>query len=145
MNSCFLLCVTCFSLFFSINQSVYHFIQARFEHHQYFLYVCESEWQVVIHTVLFGYKGVLQVLALLLAFRTHKVKVKGLDDSMYVAASVYVTSIVLTAIIISTYTMRDYVNAYPAVMGMGLLLGTTTILGLVFIPRVSEMLKPCAR
>ena len=91
---------------------------------------------MILYAVLFGYKGVLQVLALLLAFRTRNVKVKGLDDSVYIAASVYVTSIVLTVIIVSTYTLRDYVNAYPAVVGMGLFLGTTTILGLVFIPRV---------
>ena len=94
---------------------------------------------MILYAVLFGYKGVLQVLALLLAFRTHNVKVKGLDDSVYIAASVYVTSIVLTVIIVSTYTLRDYVNAYPAVVGMGLFLGTTMILGLVFIPRVRYM------
>ena len=111
-------------------------LQATAEHKHYFLYVCESDGQVILYAVLFGYKGVLQVLALLLAFRTRHVKVKGLDDSVYIAASVYVTSIVLTVIIVSTYTLRAYVNAYPAVVGMGLLLGTTMILGLVFIPRV---------
>ena len=95
---------------------------------------------MILYAVLFGYKGVLQVLALLLAFRTRNVKVKGLDDSVYIAASVYVTSIVLTVIIVSTYTLRDFVNAYPAVVGMGLLLGTSAILGLVFIPRVSFVL-----
>ena len=112
------------------------FLQATAEHYKYFLYVCESEGQVVLYAVLFGYKGLLQVLALLLAFRTRNVKVKGLDDSVYIAASVYVTSIVLAVIIVSTYTLTDYVNTYPAVVGMGLLLGTTMILGLVFIPRV---------
>ena len=105
-------------------------------HHKYFLYVCESEGQVVLYAVLFGYKGVLQALALVLAFCTRNVKVKGLDDSVYIAASTYVTSVVLAVIIVSTYTLMGYVNAYPAVVGMGLLLGTTTILGLVFIPRV---------
>ncbi|CAI8039800.1 Gamma-aminobutyric acid type B receptor subunit 2 [Geodia barretti] len=108
------------------------------ERHKYSLYICESKGQVYLYAVLFGYKGILQVLALLLAFRTRNVKVKGLDDSVYIAASVYVTSIVLAVIIVSTYTLRDYVNAYPAVVGMGLLLGTTMILGLVFIPRVSK-------
>ena len=112
--------------------------QATAEHHKYYLYVCESSGLVVMYAVLFGYKGVLQAIALLLAFRTRHVKVKGLDDSVYIAASIYVTSIVLAVIIVSTYTLRDYVNAYPAVVGMGLLLGTTMILGLVFIPRVSQ-------
>ncbi|CAI8049955.1 Gamma-aminobutyric acid type B receptor subunit 2 [Geodia barretti] len=114
---------------------------ATAEQHKYFFYICKSGGQVVLYTILFGYKGILQVLALLLAFRTRNVKVKGLDDSVYIAASVYVTSIVLTVIIISTYTLRDYVNAYPAVVGMGLLLGTTMILGLVFIPRMVGLYK----
>ena len=35
-----------------------------------------------------------------------------------------------------SYTLMDYVNAYPAVVGMGLPLATTAILGLVFIPRM---------
>ena len=77
------------------------------------------------------------VIALLLAFHTRKVKVKGLDDSKYIAASIYVTSIVLAVIIVSTYTLNDYVNAYPAVVGVGFLFGTTVILALVFTPRVS--------
>jgi gamma-aminobutyric acid type B receptor len=114
---------------------------ATAEQHKYFFYICESDGQVVLYAILFGYKGILQVLALLLAFRTRNVKVKGLDDSVYIAASVYVTSIVLTVIIVSTYTLRDYVNAYPAVVGMGLLLGTTMILGLVFIPRMVGLYK----
>ena len=61
---------------------------------------------------------------------------KGLDDSLYIAGAIYVTSIVLAVIIISTYTLMDYVNVFPTVMGLGFLLGTTMILGLVFVPRV---------
>ena len=99
--------------------------------------MCESQGQLYLFAVLCGYKGALQVLALLLAFRTRNVKMKGLDDSVYIAASVYITSIVLTVIFISTYTLREYMNSYPAVVGLGLLLGTTVILGLVFIPLVS--------
>ena len=117
--------------------------QATAEHHKYFLYVCESDGQVVLYAVLFGCKGLLQALALLPAFRTRNVKVKGLDDSVYIAASIYVTIVVLAVIIVSTYTLMDYVNAYPAVVGMGLLLGTTAILGLVFIPRVRNSVDVC--
>ena len=91
--------------------------------------------------MLYGYKGLLQVIALLLAFRTRKVKTKGLDDSKYIAVAVYITSIVLAVIIVATYTLTDYVNAFPAVVGSGFLLGTTIILVLVFVPRVSEREK----
>ena len=93
---------------------------------------------MILYAVLFGYKGLLTIFALFLAFRTRKIKIKGLDDSKYIAASIYVTSIVLAVIVVSTYTLRDYVNTYPAVVGIGLLLGTTFILGLVFVPRVSH-------
>ena len=61
-----------------------------------------------------------------------------MDDSKYIAAAIYVTSIVLAVTTVSTYTLMDYVNVYPAVVGMGFLLGTTMILGLVFVPRVSR-------
>ena len=91
---------------------------------------------MIVYATLYGYKGFLQIIALLLAFRIRKVKVQGLDDSMYIAAAIYVTSIVLAVTIFSTYTLMDYVNVYPIVVGMGFLLGTTTILGLVFVPRV---------
>ena len=91
----------------------------------------------MLFAVLYGYKGLLQLIALTFAFTTRKVKVKGLDDSMYIAAAIYVTSIVLAVTIVSTYTLMDYVNVYPAVVGLGFLLGTTMILALVFVPRVS--------
>ena len=64
-------------------------------------------------------------------------KVKGLNDSKYIAAAIYVTSIVLAVTIVSTYTLMDNINKYPAVVGIGFLLGTTMILVLVFVPRVS--------
>ena len=106
--------------------------------HQYYLYVCQSHGRVVLFAVLYGYKGLLQVIALLIAFRTRKVKVEGMDDSKYIAAAVYITSIVLAVIIVSTYTLMDFVNVFPAVVGLGFLLGTTMILVLVFVPKVSQ-------
>lgn len=98
---------------------------------------------MVLYAVLFGYKGLLTIFALFPAFRTRKVKIKGLDDSKYIAASIYVTSIVLAVIIVSTYTLRDYANSYPGVVGIGLLQGTTIILSLVFVPRVSPSHYVC--
>ena len=48
---------------------------------------------------------ILQVIALVLAFSTRKVKVKGIDDAKYIAAAVYVTSIVLVVVIVATYSL----------------------------------------
>ena len=82
---------------------------------------------------------VLQVIALVFAFATRKVKVKGLDDSKYIAAAIYVTSIVLAFAIITSYSLRDFVNTYPTLFCTGFLIGTTVILGLVFVPKVRTL------
>ena len=128
----YLTIVTDFALFFCFFHD-----QSTFVIHRYYLYICESKGHVVLFTVLFGYKALLQITALVLALCTHKVKVKGLDDSKYITASIYVTSIVLVVTTVS-YALIDYVNVYPAVVGLGLLVGTTVILGLVFVSRVSQ-------
>ena len=86
--------------------------------------------------ILYGYKMVLQVVALLLAFSIRKVKVKGLDDAKYIAAAIYVTSLVLAMVIVAVYTLSDFINGFAALFCTGILLGNTVVLILVFIPLV---------
>ena len=102
----------------------------------YFTNVCSSTARDIFLGILYGYKMVLQVIALVLAFATRKVMVKGLDDSKYIAAATYVASIVLAATLVATYSLKDFVNTYPALFSTGFLIGTTVILGLVFVPKV---------
>ena len=87
---------------------------------------------------------VLQIIALVLAFTTRKVKIKGLDDSKYIAAAVYVTSIVLAVIVVSTYSLKDFINGFAALFCTGFLIGTSFILGLVFVPKVGAR-KPVGK
>ena len=103
---------------------------------EYFTYVCSSTARNIFLGILYGYKMLLQVIALVLAFATRKVKVKGINDAKYIAAAIYVTSIVLAVILVATYTLNEYVNAFPALFCTGFLIGTTVILGLVFVPKV---------
>ena len=105
----------------------------------YFTYICSSTARSIFLGVLYGYKMVLQVIALVFAFATRKVKVKGLDDSKYIAAATYVTSIVLAVIIVATYSLKDFVNVFPALFSTGFFIGTTVILGLVFVPKVGTL------
>ena len=107
----------------------------------YFTYTCNSTHRNIFLGVLYGYKMILQIIALVLALSTHKVKVKGLDDAKYIAAAIYVTSIVLAVIMVATYSLKNFVNAFPALFCIGFLTGTTSILGLVFVPKVGG----CAR
>ena len=78
----------------------------------------------------------LQVVALLLAFSTRGVKVKGLNDAKEIAAAIYVSSIVLAVVMVAEYTLNGRVNAFPALFCTGIFIGTTVILALVFIPKV---------
>ena len=105
----------------------------------YFTYICSSTARDIFLGVLYGYKMVLQIVALVFAFATRKVKVKGLNDSKYIAAAIYVTSIVLAVIIVATYSLREFVDLYPTLFCTGFFIGTTVILGLVFVPKVGTL------
>ena len=75
-------------------------------------------------------------MTLILSFSTRKVKVKGLNDAKYILAAIYVASIVLAVVIVSTYSLKELVNVSAAVFCAGFFIGTTVILGLVFGPKV---------
>ena len=107
------------------------------------IYICNSTPRSIYLGVLFGYKMVLQVITLVLAFSIRKVKVKGLDDTKYIAAAIYVTSIVLSVIIVTIYSLVDIITAYDVLFCTGLLIGTSVILILVFVPLVSQTCIQC--
>ena len=65
------------------------------------IYICDSATCDGFLGVLYGYKMLLQIIALVLAFSIHKAKVKGLDDAKYIGVTVYVTSILLAVIIVA--------------------------------------------
>ena len=67
-------------------------------------------------------------MTLVLAFSTRKVKIKGLNDAKYILAAIYVSSIVLAVIIVSTYSLKNLVNIFAAVFCTGFFVGTTVIL-----------------
>ena len=106
---------------------------------EYYVYIHTSKFQDIVIGVYNGYKVILQVIAMVLAFLTRKVKVKGLDDSKYIAAIVYITSIVLAVLIVSEYTINEFVDAYAVIVSTGIIVDSTCILGLVFIPKVFRL------
>lgn len=105
--------------------------------HEHFVYACDADGRTALITLLYIYKIILQVIALILAFNTRKVKVKGLDDSKYIAAAIYITTIVLPVSFFASLTLWSHVNTFPAVLSTTHLFGATAILILVFVPRVS--------
>ena len=99
-------------------------------------YICDSKSRNIFLGFLYGYKMLLQVMALFLSFSIRKVKVKGLNDAKSIAASIYVTSMVLAVLIVSSYTLKAYINVFASLFCIGFFAGTTVILILVFVPLV---------
>jgi hypothetical protein len=76
-----------------------------------------------------------RILALLLSFATWKVQMRGLYDSKPIIIATYVTSLVLAVVIVSTYSLVEYINGYATVFG------TTFILCLVFMTKMYVLVK----
>lgn len=108
---------------------------------KYYVYICASMARDIFLGVFYGYKALLQVCGLFLAFATRKVKVKGLDDAKWIAATIYITSIVLAIIILAVYTLNDLSNTHSAVFTGGIFIGTTFIMAFVFVPKMHTLYK----
>jgi len=75
---------------------------------------------------------------LFLAFETRKIKIKSLNESRFVAMSVYGTVIASVTLTPIGFFLKDFPNVQYGILGMMLLLITTLILGLVFVSKVSN-------
>ena len=63
-------------------------------------------------------------------------KVKGLNDAKYIAVIVYITTIVLSVTLVTSFALSSYVNIYASINSTGIWASATVILGLMFIPKV---------
>ena len=61
---------------------------------------------------------------------------KGLNDAKYIAGFVYTTSVLIAITFISTVTLSEYLNVYAAVYSFGFWFVNSTILSLLFVPKV---------
>ena len=109
-----------------------------------YIYICDSKARDIFLGILYGYKMLLQIIAILLAFSIRKVKVKGLDDAKYIGAIACVTIVMLAVIIVATYFMKDVINGFTALFCTGFWIISTLVLILVFLPLVCtySMLVP---
>ena len=92
--------------------------------------------QIVWLGVTFAYLVLLQIIGIILAIQTRKVKIKLLNDSKYIAALIYISSIALLLIMIMTVVPLNVINVKEGVFSGSLLVATTIFLVLIFIPKV---------
>ena len=80
--------------------------------------------------------ALLQIVGIVLAFQTRKVKISALNDSTFVAALVYISSIVLVALLLVTFGLRGYINVQGAIFSGGVLILAFVYLIVMFAPKV---------
>ena len=85
--------------------------------------------------------ALLQLIGFILAVQTRKVKIKALNDSKYVAAIIYVTSIVLVVLVLVTFALSRFLTIAEVFFSGMLMLGTTAFLSLIFIPKVRGLVN----
>ena len=102
--------------------------------HKIFQYGGTSSPLTIIISV---YKGLLQLIALILAFHTQNIKVKGLDNAKFIISTVYITTICIVVILLAGTTVRGYLNTFTAITTLALFFLTTVTLSMIFIPKVN--------
>ena len=93
-------------------------------------------WQIFV----FFYLVLLQVIGLVLAIQTRKVKLQGLRDSKYIAAIIYISSISIVVMALVTFALEHYINIGTGIFVFCVFTLTTIFLILVFIPKVLKKL-----
>ncbi len=89
-----------------------------------------------------GYLALLQFIGLILAVRLHKVNLKALENSRYIVASIYISSICLMLVMVALFAINNLPNIIELLFSASLLASTAVFLFMIFIPKVSKAF-PC--
>ena len=101
------------------------------------MFVCLKNNAVIWLAISYAYKGLLQLVAMFMAFHTRRVNIKALNDSKEIAVIIYINSITLALLAVAEFALNTYHDVYAALFGLALLVGATLFLTLVFIPKVN--------
>ena len=104
--------------------------------YRYFIYTCNSTARDYTQGALYGYKVVLQLATVIMAIKSRKVKIQGVNDCREIILATYISSFVLMIIFIFNIFVADRLNLYTVFTSFGLFVGTTAIMVLVFVPKV---------
>ena len=91
---------------------------------------------LLIDIIIFIYLSLLQFAGIILALQTRKVKISALNDSKSVTALIYISSILLVAMVFTAFLLRGYINISAAVFSGGIITMATLFLVSIFIPKV---------
>ena len=105
----------------------------------YHVYTCAtSTGSLIYEGIVFGYLFILQLVAVIFAFQTRKVKIKALNEAKQVIAIIYTTTVCLVILILTSFALSQYLNATNALYSLSIMAATTIFLSLIFIPKVHK-------
>ncbi|XP_037963696.2 gamma-aminobutyric acid type B receptor subunit 1 isoform X2 [Plutella xylostella] len=102
---------------------------------------CESEHNAVWLGVMYGYKGLVLVFGLFLAYETRSVKVRQINDSRYVGMSIYnvvVLCLITAPVILVIASQQDAAFAF---VSLAIVFCCFLSMALIFVPKVIEVIR----
>ncbi|XP_013144269.1 PREDICTED: gamma-aminobutyric acid type B receptor subunit 1 [Papilio polytes] len=102
---------------------------------------CESEHNTIWLGVMYGYKGLVLVFGLFLAYETRSVKIRQINDSRYVGMSIY--NVVVLCLITAPVTLviASQQDAAFAFVSLAIVFCCFLSMALIFIPKVIEVIR----
>merc|ERR1712106_1271216 len=100
------------------------------------IWVCRSDYHNVWLGLTYGYKAILLILGLFLAYETRSVKVKQINDSRLVGMSIYNVAILCIITAPVTMVISDQQNATFAFVALANVFCCYLSMALVFVPKV---------
>ncbi|KAG8195614.1 hypothetical protein JTE90_017911 [Oedothorax gibbosus] len=102
---------------------------------------CESENQAIWLGIIYGYKGLLLIFGIFLAYETRSVKIKHLNDSRLVGMSIY--NVVVLCLITAPVTLviSSQTDATYAFVSLAIIVCSFLSMALIFIPKVMELIR----
>lgn len=96
--------------------------------------------EIFVSGVMYGYKGLVLVFGLFLAYETRSVKVRQINDSRYVGMSIY--NVVVLCLITAPVTLviASQQDAAFAFVSLAIVFCCFLSMALIFIPKVSYLL-----
>jgi gamma-aminobutyric acid type B receptor len=109
---------------------------------QYFIYSCYPTLESIAYqAAVLSFMFLLQVIGIVLAFQTRKIKVRALNEAKQVTTIIYITSVSLVVIIMTVFGLRNYLNVSTALLNISITFAATSFLVLMFAPKMYSLYR----
>ncbi|KAL4219318.1 Gamma-aminobutyric acid type B receptor subunit 1 [Mactra antiquata] len=102
---------------------------------------CQSHNNSVWLGVVYGHKGILLLFGLFLSYETRSVKIKQVNDSRFVGMSIYNVVVLCVIVVPIVLIIKSQQDASFAFVALAIILCSFLSLGLIFGPKVLEIVR----